>query len=92
MTFKKAISIQYKEIIFSTALIVIAELCSWYGSYASTGYGDVWAGIFSVALMAGAGYLSVFLLFLSNIRYDEERYRRDDEKTIKLTLKRNGLL
>lgn len=86
ISFGRAVAFQYKEILFSTALIVVAGACSVIGS------GSLLQGIFAVVLMAVTGYLSVLLPLMSNFRYDGERTLAEDDKTMKLTLEQNGLI
>lgn len=86
MTIRRAFALQYKEIIFSTVLIALASLCSYYGS------GDILQGILAICLMSVTGYVSLMLPFFSNCRYDEQRMFAVDEQTKAITLSKNGLI
>ena len=81
-----AIALQLGEILFSSVLIAVAAVCSYFGGH------GIYVGISSVLLIGCTGYLSVFLPLFSNRTYKEGEVRCIDEKTKALTLKRNGVL
>lgn len=72
-----ALKFQKNELIFSTFLIVISILfCK---------------SILPIILISGTGYLSFFLLFLSNKKYKKNEYQKFDRNITKMTLKSNYL-
>lgn len=79
--FLSACSMQYREIIFSTLLIIAAVLCA----------GDIWQGVGAVIIIALSGYLSVFLPLFSNRRYDGATAALYDEKTARIAIRSNRL-
>lgn len=86
ITFLQAVALQYKEILFSTALIALAAACSYFGS------GGLLQGVFAVILMAVTGYFSVMLPLFSNVRYDTREVAQSDAHTVGRTLAQNGLV
>ena len=72
-----AFKFQWKELLFSTVLIVI--------SYFAT------HSILPVILIAATGYLSYFLLFFSNKKYSVQKTQKIDNETSNITLKINKL-
>ena len=67
-----ALRFQWKELSFSTLLLVISLLFQ--------------RGVLPVALIVLTGYASIALLFFSNIRYTEEETRKIDEETEQISL------
>ncbi len=78
VTLRHALRAQYKEILFSTVLIAVSVFCA--------------GGVLPVLLISGTGYCSLFLLFFSNRRYEKNAVCLVDEQTVRLTLRRNGLI
>lgn len=72
--FWEALKFQRNEIIFSTLLLVI---------------GLVMRDALSVVLIIATGYLSIFLLFFSNKKYDAEQTAAIDAKTSRISLETN---
>ena len=72
-----ALKFQWKEIVFSTLLLVLSLF--FHG------------GVLPVLLIILTGYSSIALLFFSNIRYSEEETRRIDAQTAKISLETNRL-
>ena len=72
-----ALKFQWKEIAFSTLLLVLSLF--FHG------------GILPVLLIILTGYSSIALLFFSNIRYSEEETRRIDAQTARISLETNRL-
>ena len=72
-----ALRFQWKEIFFSTVLLLISLLFQ--------------GGIFPVLLIVLTGYSSVLLLFFSNVRYTEREMEKIDRETIEISLKINKL-
>ena len=72
-----ALKFQWKEILFSTILLIISILAT--------------HSALPVILIVATGYLSFFLLFLSNKKYDEAKIRQVDKQTSTITLKMNDL-
>ena len=81
MTIGLAIKSQLPEFIFSTVLILIALAVNNFRPIA----------ILSVILIISTGYLSVILLFFSNVRYGKEKTAKVDEKTKSVSLRINNL-
>ena len=73
-----ALKFQWKELAFSTLLLIISLL--FHG------------GIFPVLLIVATGYSSLVLVFFSNVRYTPEQTERIDRKTMEITLAKNRLL
>ena len=72
-----ALRFQWKEIAFSTLLLVISLVFQ--------------GGVFPVLLIVATGYSSILLLFYSNIRYSEEQTKRIDRETMEISLTINRL-
>ncbi len=72
-----ALKFQWKEIVFSTLLLVLSLV--FHG------------GILPVFLIILTGYTSIVLLFFSNIRYNELETERIDGQTERITLEQNAL-
>jgi len=72
-----ALKFQWKEIAFSTLLLVISLIF----------HGGVWP----VLLIIVTGYSSIALLFFSNIQYSEAETARIDQQTIDISLSLNEL-
>ncbi len=72
-----ALRFQWKEIAFSTLLLVISLLFH--------------QGILPVALIVLTGYSSIVLLFFSNVRYTERETEKIDRETERISLKINEL-
>jgi len=72
--FWEALKFQRNEIIFSTLLLVI---------------GLTMRDALSVVLIIATGYLSIFLLFFSNKKYDAEQTAAIDAKTSRISLETN---
>ena len=77
ITFSFALRFQWKELVLSTVLLVIALI--FHG------------GIFPVFLIVLTGYASLVLLFFSNVRYKEHQIERIDRETTAISLKINPL-
>ena len=75
-TFLFALRLQYKECIFSAVLLAVSLLFS--------------RSALPVLLIAVTGFLSFFLVFFSNRRYDKKTMRAIDRKTAGLILRQNG--
>ena len=74
ITFWQAVKFQKNEIIFSSILLTI---------------GLVMHNVLSVILIISTGYLSLFLLFLSNKTYNEEQIAKIDAQSSKISLTTN---
>lgn len=75
ISFWFALKFQWKEILFSSILITISIIfCK---------------SILPIILIAGTGYLSFFLLFLSNKTYSQQEIQTDDTKTTNIILRPN---
>ena len=72
-----ALKFQWKEIVFSTLLLVISLI--FHG------------GVLPVLLIIVTGYSSIILLFFSNIRYTEAETERIDRETAEISLAINPL-
>ena len=72
-----ALKFQWKEILFSTLLLVVSLLFQ--------------RGVLPVLLIVLTGYASVGLLFLSNIRYSERETQKIDRETEEISLRINEL-
>jgi hypothetical protein len=72
-----ALRFQWKEILFSTALLVISLLFQ--------------KAVWPVFLIVATGYSSIVLLFFSNRRYTEEETREIDRQTAEVSLAINPL-
>ena len=72
-----ALKFQWKEIVFSTLLLVISLI--FHG------------GVLPVLLIIVTGYSSIILLFFSNIRYTEAETERIDKQTMDISLSINRL-
>ena len=72
-----AIKFQWKELLFSTLLLVISLV--FHG------------GVLPVLLIIVTGYSSIILVFFSNVRYSAEETAEIDRKTMQLTLSANRL-
>jgi hypothetical protein len=72
-----ALKFQWKEIVFSTLLLVISLI--FHG------------GVLPVFLIIVTGYSSIILLFFSNIRYTEAETERIDRETAEISLAINPL-
>ncbi len=72
-----ALKFQWKELVFSTLLLVISLVFQ--------------GGILPVALIVITGYSSFVLLFFSNIRYSEAQTERIDRETEEISLGINEL-
>ncbi len=72
-----AIKFQWKEWVFSTLLLVLSILFQ--------------RAVLPVALIVVTGYLSVFLLFFSNIRYTPAETERIDRHTMEISQSINSL-
>ena len=72
-----ALKAQWKEFVFSTILMVISIMFQ--------------GGILPIVLISFTGYISLFLVFFSNKKYDVEQTDKIDEKTSKITTKLNKL-
>ena len=70
-----ALRFQWKELVFSTVLLVVSLLFQ--------------RGILPVALIVWTGYSSLLLLFFSNIRYSERETERIDKETTEISLRAN---
>ena len=73
INFLFALRFQWKEILFSTLLLMISLVFQ--------------RGILPVLLIVLTGYASLFLLFYSNIRYTRTQTARIDEETERISLK-----
>lgn len=76
--FITALKAQYKELLFSAALIALSVFFC--------------RSIWPVSLIAATGILSFFLLFLSNKKYDERTTCAVDAKTVSIALRQNKAL
>ena len=75
ISFWFALKFQWKEILFSSILITISIIfCK---------------SVLPIILIAGTGYLSFFLLFLSNKTYSQQEVQVDDRKTADIILRPN---
>ena len=72
-----ALRFQWREIVFSTALLLISLLFQ--------------GGVLPVLLIAVTGYSSLILLFFSNKRYTEAETARIDKRTAEISLRLNPL-
>lgn len=72
-----ALKFQWKEIVFSSVLLVISLLFH--------------RGVLPVLLIVTTGYASIALLFFSNVRYSEEETAAIDKQTTELSLSANRL-
>ncbi len=72
-----ALCFQWKELVFSTILIVLSLIFC--------------RSVLPIILIAGTGYLSFFLLFLSNRKYTKRQYEKNDKLTTEITLNENKL-
>ena len=72
-----ALKFQWKEIVFSTLLLVISLVFQ--------------GGVLPVLLIVATGYASIILLFFSNVRYSKEETEEIDRETMELTLSANRL-
>lgn len=72
-----ALKFQWKEIVFSTLLLVLSLV--FHG------------GVLPVLLIIVTGYSSILLLFFSNIRYTEAQTERIDQQTMEISLSANRL-
>lgn len=70
-----ALKFQFKEILLSTILLLVALIFS--------------HSILPVILIITTGYLSIFCLFLSNKKYNQEQTQKIDLQTTKISLKIN---
>lgn len=70
-----ALKFQFKEILFSTILLLVALIFS--------------HSILPVILIITTGYLSIFCLFLSNKKYNQKQTQKIDLQTTKISLKIN---
>ena len=77
ITFLFALKFQWKELAFSTLLLVISIIFQ--------------GGILPVLLIIVTGYFSIILLFFSNIRYTEAETERIDKQTTDISLSINRL-
>ena len=77
MGFIRALRIQWKELVFSTVLVVVSLV------FVQT--------FLPVILIAATGYLSFALLFFANKKYSAEQTRRIDARTFAVSAKQNGL-
>lgn len=73
-----AFKFQWKEILFSTILLLISIFIS--------------KNVFAIFLAIITGYLSYFLLFFSNRRYTPEQVEKIDQKTADIALSINKVL
>lgn len=73
-TFWQAVKFQKNEIIFSSLLLTI---------------GLIMHNVLSVILIISTGYLSLFLLFLSNRTYNETQIQKIDAQSSKISLSTN---
>lgn len=74
ITFWQAVKFQKNEIIFSSLLLTI---------------GLIMHNVLSVILIISTGYLSLFLLFLSNRTYNETQIQKIDAQSSKISLSTN---
>lgn len=74
ITFWQAVKFQKNEIIFSSVLLTI---------------GLIMHNVLSVILIISTGYLSLFLLFLSNKTYNEAQIAKIDAQSSKISLTTN---
>jgi cellulose synthase/poly-beta-1,6-N-acetylglucosamine synthase-like glycosyltransferase len=72
-----ALRFQWKELVFSTVLLGISLLFQ--------------RAFLPVALIVLTGYVSLGLLFFSNVRYSERETQKIDRETEEISLKINGL-
>ena len=70
-----ALKFQWKEFLLSTILLLLSIFIT--------------RSIFPVILIICTGYLSVFLLFFSNKRYNQEQVAKIDKKTSMISLRIN---
>ena len=78
ISFWFALKFQWKEILFSTILIVLSIIfCK---------------SVLPIILIAGTGYLSFILLFLSNKTYSQQQTITDDNQTKQIVLSLNNVV
>ena len=78
ISFWFALKFQWKEILFSTILIVLSIIfCK---------------SVLPIILIAGTGYLSFILLFLSNKTYSQQQTITDDNQTKQIVLNLNKVV
>ena len=81
VTFLHACASQYRELIFSVSMVIIAVLCA----------GNIWQGVAAVAMISLTGILSVFLPLFSNKSYSKVKTELTDMQTSSITIGQNRL-